>query len=137
MLCYYLDTSIWLDFLENRNEPNLQKGKYAKLLIEKVVANSLKIIYSEIISKELRAQGYQTFELDFLFLKLKGILYCSDVENRQIGKAKDLAEKRGIPFLDALHALIARDNKAIMVTRDTHFRLLRDIVDCRKPEELT
>ena len=39
-------------------------------------------------------------------------------------------------MLDALHALIARDNKCIMVTRDAHFKKLLDIINPKKPEDI-
>jgi len=41
-----------------------------------------------------------------------------------------------VPFFDALHAVLARDNKAIMVTRDKHFDELLDITKYKKPEEI-
>lgn len=34
------------------------------------------------------------------------------------------------------HVILARDNNAIMVTRDEHFYKLTDIVSVKKPEEL-
>jgi len=39
-------------------------------------------------------------------------------------------------FADALHAVLARDNSAVMVTWGRHFLELMDIVEVRKPEEL-
>jgi hypothetical protein len=38
---FYLDTSIWLDFFENRNEPNFSKGTLAKELIKKIIKNPI------------------------------------------------------------------------------------------------
>ena len=43
---YYLDTSIWLDFLENRNGSNLPKGDWAHKLLDKITENNDKAIYS-------------------------------------------------------------------------------------------
>ncbi|MBI2047107.1 PIN domain-containing protein, partial [Candidatus Pacearchaeota archaeon] len=54
----------------------------------------------------------------------------------QFGKAKDLSKKRDIPLFDALHALLARDQRATLVTRDKHFEKLSDIISYKKPEEL-
>ena len=39
--------------------------------------------------------------------------------------------------LDILHAVLARDNKAVLVTRDFHFETLQDIVEIKAPEEIT
>jgi uncharacterized protein with PIN domain len=38
---------------------------------------------------------------------------------------------------DIVHALLARDNGAIMITRDKHFYALECLVEIRKPEEIT
>jgi predicted nucleic acid-binding protein len=37
---------------------------------------------------------------------------------------------------DILHAIIARDNEAILITRDRHFEELTWIVSVQKPEEV-
>lgn len=37
---FYFDTSIWLDFLEKRDEPNLPKSAWVKDLIEKIKINN-------------------------------------------------------------------------------------------------
>ena len=48
---YYLDTSIWLDFFENRNEPNMPKGDWAHNLLERITKNNDKAIYSVLTDK--------------------------------------------------------------------------------------
>lgn len=48
--------------------------------------------------------------------------------------AKDLAAIRDVPTFDALHALIAQNNDAVMVTWDQHFTKLD--VDIRTPNEV-
>jgi len=45
---YYLDTSIWLDLFENRNEPNLPKGELAHKLFNKITENNDKLFYSDL-----------------------------------------------------------------------------------------
>jgi len=54
---------------------------------------------------------------------------------KEIGKAKDLAQKEGIPKRDALHALIARDNGITLITLDNHFKKLIDIASPHNPKE--
>jgi len=34
---YYLDTSIWIDLFEKRDEPNLPKGTWAQNLFDKII----------------------------------------------------------------------------------------------------
>lgn len=132
---YYFDTSIWIDFFENRNEPNLAKSDFVGELIKKITAEDSLIIYSDAVIDELIEQGYNN-EIGYLFQPLNKILLFVESDKKQFGKAKDLANKRNIPIFDAFHALIARDNKAILITRDNHFKKLLDIVKCKKPEEL-
>ncbi len=123
---YYLDTSIWLDFFENRNEPNLPKG----------TENDNKIIYSDVVILELGVVGYQSHEIQNLFQKINPILIFVESTEKQARKAKDLSSKRDIPKGDALHALIARDNKATLVTLDNHFKKLLDISKPKRPQDI-
>ena len=133
---YYFDTSIWLDFIEERNEPNLPKSDLANELIHKIVNEANIIIYSNAILDELVKLGYSEQEVNTMLYELKNYLLFLEFTDKQFGKAKDLSIKRDVPLLDALHAFIARDNKCILVTRDAHFKKLLDIIKTHKPEEL-
>ena len=133
---YYLGTSIWLDFFENRNELNLPKGDWAHKLLNIITTNNEKVIYSDIIILELGVAGYQPYEIEELFEKIKPILIFVESTEKQARKAKDLASKRDVPKGDALHALIARDNKAILITLDNHFKKLLDIIKPKRPQDI-
>ncbi|MBI2656904.1 PIN domain-containing protein [Candidatus Woesearchaeota archaeon] len=133
---YYLDTSIWLDFFENRNEPNLPKGDWAHKLLNKITENNYKAIYSDIVILELGVAGYQPHEIEQLFEKIKPILIFAESTEKQARKAKDLSSKRNVPKGDALHAILARDNKATLVTLDNHFKKLLDITKPKRPQDL-
>lgn len=135
MKIYYLDTSIWLDFFENRDEPNLPKGTWAKKLIEKIIKNESKILFSDNNLLELVNSGYQEFEIEELLSTLKPTIIFVEATEKEIGKSKDLAQKRDVPKRDALHALIARDNNAILITLDNHFRKLADIAKPHSSQE--
>jgi len=58
------------------------------------------------------------------------------MSEKQVKEAATLSNKLKIPFGDALHGVLARDNDAVMVTRDRHFRKLKDKVIIKKPEDL-
>lgn len=133
---YYFDTSIWLDFFEDRDEPNLLKGKFAKELIDKIIKNDDKIIYSDNGVIELKMSGYSLYEIRDMLQFLKPILIFVESTEKQLGKAKDLSLKRNIPKRDALHALIARDNNAILVTLDKHFQKILDIIKPIRPQDI-
>ncbi|MBU0472414.1 MAG: hypothetical protein KKF89_04215 [Nanoarchaeota archaeon] len=55
---------------------------------------------------------------------------------RQFTEAKMIAKQRSLPKGDVLHTIIARDNDAILVTRDKHFKKLEDISPHYKPENI-
>jgi|SRR3989338_7047094 len=133
---YYFDTSIWLDFFENRDEPNMPKGKWAHELINKIVRDNGRVIYSDSNIFELNVLGYSSYEIDDMFKPLKPILVFAEANEKQIGKAKDISLKRNIPKRDALHALIARENSASLVTLDRHFQNLLDIVKPKRPQDV-
>jgi predicted nucleic acid-binding protein len=132
---YYLDTGIWLDFFENRNEPNLPKGDWAHRLIETAVKNGWRIIYSDLVLKELQHVGYTQTELNEMFSSIRAILVLTIATDKQIRRAKDISARRKIPKADALHSLIAKDHKAIIVTLDRHFKQIR-YVRVRRPQDI-
>ena len=66
----------------------------------------------------------------------KGIIRRIGFTGRQFKEAKELAHRRKVPWGDALHAIIARDNDAVLVTRDHHFERLSDISIPQKPEDI-
>src|SRR3989344_9066152 len=125
---YYFDTSIWLDLFEDRDEPNTPKGKSATELIRKIIRENESIICSEAVKNEMIALGYSMYEIDDLFFQYRKIIIFVYSNKKQFGKAKDLSKKRKIPLFDALHAVIARDSRATLITRDAHFKELLDIV---------
>ena len=94
------------------------------------------IIYSDNNLCELELAGYSIYEIENMFKPFKSILLFVESNKKQVGKARGLASKRGIPKRDALHALIARDNKAIMVTLDNHFKEILDIIIPKRPQDL-
>ena len=116
---YYADSCIWIDFLGDRRETTL---------FEDCLVNSEELLISDILIDELS----QYVKLDNMKVILhlfdsKQLLFRAKSTSLQRIEAKDLAEKRNIPKGDALHAIIARDYNATLVTRDKHFLKLKDI----------
>jgi predicted nucleic acid-binding protein len=129
---FYLDTSIWLDFLEDRGN----NGDAAYKLLKFIINRNYKIIFSEAIKDELLEYGLSMDNIRSFLSVFKRNVICLYVNKKQFRKAKDISNKRNIPVFDALHAIIARDNSAVMITRDRHFDKLLDIVRYKKPEEI-
>src|SRR3989338_3171679 len=103
---FYLDTSVWLDFFEDRNEPNMLKSDWARKLVAKIIFDEDIIIFTDNNMEELNQIGYSEYEVEELLNKLRKRVMFVEATNRQIGIARDLSSKRGVPRRDALHALI-------------------------------
>ena len=85
---YYLDTSIWLDFFENRNEPNMPKGDWAHALLNKFVEDDDKVVYSDIVLLEIGSVGYTPEEIEKMFRKIKPALVLWNQQKNNSGKPK-------------------------------------------------
>jgi predicted nucleic acid-binding protein len=133
---YYLDACIWIDYFENRKDRFRPLGEWALDLIKKIIEENALILYSELVEEEL--------SIKYSPRDIKAILNITPFENRikvkisdfQIKESIHTSKQLNIPRKDALHAIIARDNNAILVTRDKHFQELQEKITIRKPEEL-
>lgn len=137
MTKYYVDTSIWRDLHENRRDNLRPLGEWAFELFRKIRTNKDIALYSDIILNELLTY-FNLNEINALFqnkLPLNALKKV-DIYECQTKEARILSKTLGIPWADCLHAILARDNDAVMVTRDAHFWQLSDIANVKKPEDL-
>ncbi len=132
---YYIDTAIWRDLHENRTDKNKPLGELAFELFRRIRVNQERILYSDFVVEEL-SHAYEKITIDKIFRNVSELLDKVEINERQIEEAAGLSKELNIPFGDALHGLLARDNNAIMVTRDKHFSKLREMISVKKPEEL-
>lgn len=134
---YYIDACIWRDFHENREDKFRPLGEWAFNLFRMIRETKSKVLYSNIVVEEL-SKAYDANEIKEIFkiVEQDGLLEKAEIRKEQIQEAARLKRERGLPFTDLLHAIIACDNGAIMVTRDVHFEDFEDIVTIRKPEDL-
>lgn len=132
---YYLDTCIWRDYFEDRRDNLRPIGEWAFQLLRNIADEENIVIFSRIVLKELR-RVYNEQEIKSLFSIIPNeLLLEAEVFSKQIAEAEIRAKILGIPTNDVLHLIIARDNNAILVTRDKHLLFLDDI-EIRMPEEL-
>ena len=132
---YYLDSAIWRDLHEGREDKFRPLGEWAFELLRKARINQGKVLYSDLTVDELSvAYGKET--INKLLKDSEELLEKVEINEHQVKEAAKLSKKHNIPFGDALHGILARDNNAIMVTRDYHFEKLGDIVSVKKPEDL-
>lgn len=134
---YYLDTSIWRDYYENRSDKFRPLGEWALNLINVIIENKDFILYSDLVIRELKIK-YSEEEINKIFevIYKRNLLLKVNISSSQVKEAAILCKKRKVAFGDALHAILARDNKAVMVTRDRHFFELVDIAEIKRPEDL-
>lgn len=124
MVDYYLDTCIWLDLCYQREPYYLQ----VRRSIDIIISNQSNIFYSDIIKNEFKQLGLFDSEIDFMFQMIPKILLKRvHIYDQQIEEAHKLAKIRNVPKKDALHAILARDNNAVLLTKDHDFERLKDI----------
>jgi predicted nucleic acid-binding protein len=134
-LRFYLDTATWMDFYEDRKYPLKDTGKVAFSLLCKLLKSDCKIAISDFSEKELES-FYSIEEIRGMLMLFDKFLVKIVATDRQIDEARIIAGQRNLPRGDAIHAIIARDSDAVLVTRDRHFNSLKDICSVISPEEL-
>ncbi len=133
---YIIDTSIWVDLYEDRKGYNNEPlGDFAFKLLVKIKSKESAIVLTDFLIKELETI-YSVAEINGMFKPFDNILKKAVATEKQREEAKNIAKERDVPAGDALHAIVARDNNFILVTRDGHFRKLEDVSKHHKPEEL-
>jgi predicted nucleic acid-binding protein len=133
---YYIDASIWMDLIEERfgyqNEP---LWLYANNLFTFIKLNNYTLIISDVLIIELSTK-YSVQQINGMMKPFEKNLIKIIISEKQKEEAKIISKERNLPLGDVLHAIIARDNKAILITRDKHFKELKDIYPHFKPEEI-
>ncbi|VVB81570.1 PIN domain protein [uncultured archaeon] len=133
---YLIDTSIWVDLYEDRTGYNGERlGDYAFKLFCLLKTNQDKIIITEFIIKELET-NYSIEQIRGMMRPFEDILKKISSSERERREAREISAQRDIPKGDALHAIMARDYSAVLISRDKQFRQLEDIAEHKRPEEL-
>jgi predicted nucleic acid-binding protein len=117
---YYVDTCVWIDFVEGE--------KYSEDFFYKIIHNEDSIIISNLVFKEfVKHKKYSNIQSAITLLKSKQLIEFVTYTYSQNEEASKIC--KDMPLADALHAIIARDFNATLITRDKHFLMLRHI--CR------
>ncbi|MCK4670221.1 MAG: type II toxin-antitoxin system VapC family toxin [Nanoarchaeota archaeon] len=132
---YYLDTCIWMDYFENRSDKFRPLGDWALMLINKIIQEESLFVLSDHLLDEIKKQ-YNLEKLNKIFgIIPKELIIMVKATKQQAHKAFKIKQELKIPFGDALHAMLAKDNDTILVSRDMHFYEL-PFISVKKPEEL-
>ncbi|MFH1409079.1 MAG: PIN domain-containing protein [Nanoarchaeota archaeon] len=133
---YYLDTSIWLDLFEKRDEPGFAKGKYAQIIVDRCIKKQERVIISDAIVTEMKIVGYDSWHFFELVESLSLNVEFVESSLRMQNRAKDLSKNLNIPKGDVLHALLAGKEEAIIISWDQHFKSLYHICKVLTPREI-
>jgi len=133
---FYLDTSIWRDYFEDRSDGIRPLGEFAFQFLKKCLKEKYSVLVSDKVEKEL-LRYYSREKVNAVFSNFKEIIIKIKPTRKQVAEAGNIWIKNNkeFPLNDILHAIIARDANAILVSRDFHFRAL-EISECRLPEEI-
>lgn len=135
----YLDTNIYLDYLENREDRLRPLGEFAFRLFQRTLKCEFKIIFSDLVNKELE-KYIEEDKIRNILDDLKESEKLVDVaitsEDRE--KARMLTKDKKANFNDALHAVLAQKAKAsTLITRNIeHFADFQDLIDIQYPESI-
>lgn len=132
---FYFDTSIWIGIYEGRlgynNESLSNPG--LNLLFSLLKGNS-KLIVTDLLVKEL-SKHYSLEQINGIFMPFEGIIEKVTATKQQEEESRRIAKEINLPLGDVMHAVTSRDNNLIFITRDNHFRMLKDIWGYFRPED--
>jgi rRNA-processing protein FCF1 len=123
---YYIDSCIWLDYYLDRKDKLKPIGEFAFQLLRKIIEEDHQILISEIVFEELERELDKKQVRSLISIVKENLIFIK-INHKQ----RKEAFQSKIPSYDALHAILARDNNAILVSRDKHLFGLS-----KKPEEL-
>ncbi|MBU1198995.1 MAG: PIN domain-containing protein [Nanoarchaeota archaeon] len=133
---YYLDTCIWLDYWENRKDKFRPLGEWALGLVNKIIKDKDIILYSEVVEIELRKRISEHDIKNIFSILPRRLLIKINISESEKKEAYFLSKKTRVYFNDVLHAILARNHGAVLVTRDKHFLELNLFLNVKKPEDL-
>ncbi len=131
---FYIDTCIWIDFFEDRNGKN-KRGLNAREFLVNILFSKCVIVSSSAVFDEL-LKRYTKKELQEKMKKIEHRIKLIKTNQKQENEAKMISRIRKLSFQDTFHAIIARDNNCVLITRDKDFSHLADFIEYYKPEEI-
>ncbi|MEW6295646.1 MAG: PIN domain-containing protein [Candidatus Diapherotrites archaeon] len=134
---FYVDTSVWLDYYGDRKDGIRPLGEFAFKFFKHCNENNCKVFFSDFVLFELK-EFFPEKEIKILFSVIKkNLLMKVSVSEKQLMEANKIKKVfKEIPLNDIIHAIMARDSNAVLISRDKHFEDLSAIVECRPPEEI-
>ncbi len=135
----YIDADVWLNFWQDEMLGLLPASHYAEELLKKANREGWTVVVSDLVKEEVFDKNVLPADFDARLLELRigGLIEEVEVEEKDDVLAGRLRRERGLHLSDALHAALAIRTKSAIVTRNIkHFKLVEDLVEVRKPEDL-
>jgi len=134
---FYPDTSVWRDYFEDRKDSMRPLGEFAFRFLKGCVERKDILVVSNAVEKEL-LDYYTQEKINLVFSSFTETILRLEYSKKQSEEAFNFWKTTGkkYPLYDFLHSIIARDSKAILVTRDRHFEEI-GIVECSLPEDIS
>jgi predicted nucleic acid-binding protein len=134
----YIDSNVFLDFWLGRKTGFHPVGEYAREFFRRALECEFELAISDISLYELRDNTpykrlVEDFVSDFQAKRKLAVLKVSPGIRQAASK---LARERARSFNDCVHLLLAKQTRAVLVTRDSDFDVFRGEVEIKKPEEL-
>lgn len=133
---YYLDACIWRDYFENRSDRFRPLGEWAIELINNIIRTEDIFVFSDHLINELEKYVSSEKISNLLSFIPSSLIIYVKVNKKHTRAALEIKNKFKIPFGDALHFVLAKEENAIMVSRDQHFWELQKMICVKKPEDL-
>jgi len=130
---YYIDTCIWIDLYENREDNFRPLGEFALQFLSYLNCEDV-IFYSKLTLKELRKK-YSDKAIASIFEIVKDNLVFIEFLEEDFVNSKIILSSGLVHYSDAMHIALARRVSAVLVTRDKEI-LISGLIDSHKPEEL-
>ena len=135
------DTHIFVDYYLNRSGGVVPLGEFAFQFFKSAVECKFFVIICQPVIDEICDAISKTEQVvwEMVLCNLRDAKKIELVEfsKEQVKEARILSKERDVPLYDALFAIVARDNDAVLVSRDAHHsERLSDLVNVFKPEEL-
>ncbi|MFH0978999.1 MAG: PIN domain-containing protein [Candidatus Woesearchaeota archaeon] len=127
---YYVDSSIWRDYFENRVDRFRPLGEWAFEFLRKAAAENDIIIISDVLIDEL---GSFSSKLNEVVKDFEINVKYVNVDEKQILRARKLSR---VHYSDAVHLIVATDNRCVLITRDHDFDECASYLEIHKPEDL-
>ena len=111
-----------MDVYEDRKGYNNEPiGDFALRLLILLKSRKNRIVISNLLIEELEI-NYSIERINGMMKLFENLIDKIFVTKKQRNEARIIAEERNLPKGDVLHAILARDNNLVLITRDKHVK---------------